>query len=56
MIQQNYQMENYRKFGKKLLLYNYVPFSLISWHLSGQIMAGGGDFVSLFDLGAGVLH
>ena len=35
-----------RKFGKKMLLQNYVPFSLISWHLSGQIMPGGGDFVS----------
>ena len=48
MIKENCQTENYIKFGKKLLLKNYVPFSLISWHLSRQIMLGGWEFVSYF--------
>ena len=39
-------MENDEKFGKKLLLLNYVPFSLI--YLTGQIMTGGGNFASVF--------
>ena len=38
-------MNRCRKFGNKQ---NYVPFSLIYWHLSRQIMPGGGDFVSFF--------
>ena len=35
-------MNGCRKFGSKQ---NYVPFSLISWHLSWQIMLGGFCFV-----------
>ena len=44
-IKENCQMNYCRKFGNKQ---NYVPFSnsLISWHLSRQIMPGGGHFVS----------
>ena len=42
-IKENCQMDNCGKFGKKLLLWNYVPFSLIM-----QIMLKGGDFVSFF--------
>ena len=38
-------MNSCGKFGNKQ---NYVPFSLISWHLSRKIMPGGGDFVSFF--------
>ena len=41
-------MENYGKFGKKLLLQNYVPFSLIIDIRTRKVMPGGGDFVSFF--------
>ena len=44
-IKENCQTNSRRKFGNEQ---NYVPFSLISWHLSRQIMPGGGDFVSFF--------
>ena len=31
-MKENCQKDNHRKFEKKLLLQNYVPFSLIFWH------------------------
>ena len=47
-MKENCQMENYGKFGKKLLLENYVPFSLIIDIRTREVMPGGGDFVSFF--------
>ena len=38
-------MDNHGKVGKKLLLYNHVPFSLISWHSNKASYARGGDFL-----------
>ena len=40
-------MDNHGKVGKKLLLYNYVPFSLISWHSNKASYARGGDFLGI---------
>ena len=47
-IKENCQMDNHGKFGKKLLLQNYGPTSLISWHSNEANYALGGDFVSYF--------
>ena len=43
-------MDNYGKFGQKLLLWNNVPFSLISdlGIRTRQIMPGDGDFCFVF--------
>ena len=41
-------MGNYGKFGKKLLLENYVPFSLISWHSNWASYARGWGFLLRF--------
>ena len=41
-------MDDYGKFGKKLLLENYVPFSLISWHSNYASYAQGWGFLLRF--------
>ena len=50
-------MDNYGKFGKKLFLLNYVPFSLTSWRSNKASYARGWGFLfRFFHPGAGVLH
>ena len=59
-IKENCQTDNYGIFGKKLLLQNYVPFSLISSDIltfePGKLYPGVGILFPFFDPGVGVLH
>ena len=49
-IKENCQTGNYGKFGKKLLLQNDVPFSLISFE-PGKLCPGVGILFPFFDPG-----
>ena len=47
-IKKNCQTDNYGQFGKKLLLWNYVPFSSISCHSNQSNYARGWGFCFIF--------